>query len=113
MFNTLAIADSPYMRYTVWRERQKMDTRDELKAAAHSLAGFRADNPGCGGFYDEPEPLPVTAGDVLNAAQTYGTQRIVADETGCFKRCDRALEELQRVILAFGQQCADDGEVTP
>lgn len=88
-----------------------MDTRDELKAEAHRLAEFRADY-GTGGFYDEPEALPVTAGDVLNAAQTYGTQRIVADATGDFKRCDRALEELQRVILAFGQQCADDGEVT-
>lgn len=90
-----------------------MDTDDELKAEAHRLAEFKADYPGCNGFYDEPEPLPVTAGDVLNAAQTYGTQRIVADETGDFKRCDRALEELQRVILAFGQQCADAGEVTP
>ena len=89
-----------------------MDTRDELKAEVHRLAEFRADNPGCGGFYDPPKPLPVTAGDVLNAAQTYGTQRIVAADTGDFRRCDRALEELQRVILAFGQQCADDGEVS-
>jgi hypothetical protein len=104
--------DSSVMRCTVWRERQKMNTRDELKAEAHSLAEFRADNPGCGGFYDEPAPLPVTAGDVLNAAQTYGTHRITANETGDFKRCDRAIEELQRVILAFGQQCADDGEVS-
>ena len=110
MFSPRQITDSPYMRCTVRRERQKMDTRDELKAEANRLAEFTADH-GCGGFYDEPEPLPVTAGDVLNAAQTYGTQRIVAADTGDFKRCDRALEELQRVILAFGQQCADDGEV--
>jgi hypothetical protein len=99
------------MRRTVRRERQQMDTPDELKAEAHRLAEFRADY-GCNGFYDEPEPLPVTAGDVLSAAQTYGTHRITADQTGDFKRCDRALEELQRVILAFGQQCADSGEVS-
>jgi hypothetical protein len=105
------MADSPYMRCTVWRERQTMDTSDELKMEAHRAAEFAADN-GTGGFYDEPEPLPVTAGDVLSAAQTYGTHRIMAEATGDFKRSDRALEELQRVILAFGQQCADDGEVT-
>jgi hypothetical protein len=88
-----------------------MDTRDELKAEAAKLAEFKADY-GTGGFYDPPEPLPVTAGDVLSAAQTYGTHRIMADATGDFKRSDRSLEELQRVILAFGQQCADDGKVT-
>ncbi len=88
-----------------------MDTRDELMAEAHRLAEFSADNPGCGGFYDEHEPLPVTAGDVLNAAQTYGTHRVTAHVTGCFKRSDRALEELQRVILAFGKQCVADKRV--
>jgi hypothetical protein len=88
-----------------------MDTPDEQKAEAHSLATFTADNPGCGGFYDEPESRPVTSGDVLAAAQIYGTHRINAHDSGNWKRCDRALEELQRVIMKFGQQCADDGEV--
>lgn len=101
------------MRHTVWRERQKMNTRDELKAEAHSLAEFRADNPGSGGFYDEPAPLPLTPSDVLHAAKTYASLRAVAIETGVFRRSDLALEELQRVILAFGWQCAADGKVTP
>lgn len=89
-----------------------MNTRDELKAEAHNLAQFQADNPGCGGFYDEPEPLPLTPSDVFHAAMTYATLRGVAIETGKFQRSDCAMEELQRVILKFGQQCAADGKVT-
>jgi hypothetical protein len=111
MFNPQPMPDSSVMRCTVWRERQTMDTRDELKAEAHSLAEFRADH-GTGGFYDEPEPLPLTPSDVFTAATTYATLRTVAIETGDFRRSDRAIAELQRVILAFGQQCADDGRVT-
>ena len=88
-----------------------MDTRDELKAEAHSLATFRDENPGSGGFYDHPADMPLTPSDVLNAAKTYAVVRALAVETGFFNRSDAALEELQRVILKFGQQCADDGEV--
>jgi hypothetical protein len=100
------------MRFTVRRERQKMDTRDEQKAESRSLATFTADNPGCGGFYDHPADLPLTPSDVLNAAKTYAVVRALAVETGFFNRSDAALEELQRVIMKFGQQCADDGEVS-
>lgn len=89
-----------------------MDTPDEIRAADRAFAEHcAAIARGETSAYSEPEPEPITVADVMRQAQTYGTLKAVAMDTGSFGRSDRAAAELRTLIATFGKQCADSGEV--
>ena len=88
-----------------------MDTPDELRAEAHresqaSAAMWRGEPA------DVAEAEPITVEAIVCAAKTLSTLRAVAAQSGFWGRADNSLTEFARLVQAFGQQCADDGEVT-